>query len=314
MIESKIARPIDQRKARVRAFSPYQYFRYAVSMDSLPFPLSLRSVRPSASKPYALNADESARFLRIISDSLSIERHYHLFLWLRGDLQEFLPHDILISAWGDFAAWNLKLDITSALPGVRTEQLAHCSIDELIGALHAQWAAGGRAPLVLKSADVVPLLGDCTCPVHRTLREMHSLLVHGVRDARGGHDSLYVALTRGSLTRGHSKDHFLLQVDSLIAQIDSAFRRVAAFPLAGRARNASDGVDCLELSAREQEILDWICQGKTNVDIAAALDISPFTVKNHLQRIFRKIGVSNRTEAATTYSRALRQLTDRLRG
>jgi DNA-binding CsgD family transcriptional regulator len=43
------------------------------------------------------------------------------------------------------------------------------------------------------------------------------------------------------------------------------------------------------------------------MDVAAALDISPFTVKNHVQRIFRKIGVTNRTQAAARYVEALRQ-------
>ena len=53
-------------------------------------------------------------------------------------------------------------------------------------------------------------------------------------------------------------------------------------------------------------MLESICQGKTNLDIARALDISPFTVKNHVQRIFRKIGVTNRTQAAARYAEALR--------
>jgi len=53
-----------------------------------------------------------------------------------------------------------------------------------------------------------------------------------------------------------------------------------------------------------------MCRGKTNLEIAAALDISPFTVKNHVQRIFRKIGVTNRTQAAARYADALREATN----
>jgi len=52
--------------------------------------------------------------------------------------------------------------------------------------------------------------------------------------------------------------------------------------------------------------------GKTNLDIAAVLDISPFTVKNHVQRIFRKIGVSNRTHAAANYNQASQELRESL--
>jgi len=52
-----------------------------------------------------------------------------------------------------------------------------------------------------------------------------------------------------------------------------------------------------ELSAREHEILDWVRLGKTNEEIGRILDISAFTVKNHLQRIYRKMDVLNRAQA-----------------
>src|SRR5205807_232627 len=133
----------------------------------------------------------------------------------------------------------------------------------------------------------------CACPVHSALRGMRSLLVHGVRDERGGHESLYIALNSGSFTKGRSRGRFVSLVDSLIAQIDVAFRKVAAFALEDAKASQVLGGDGLELSSREQEIIGWVCRGKTNLDIAAVLDISPFTVKNHVQRI----GVSNRTQA-----------------
>ena len=63
----------------------------------------------------------------------------------------------------------------------------------------------------------------------------------------------------------------------------------------------------LELSAREREILANLAHGSTNHDIAEALAISLFTVKNHMKRIFRKIGVSNRTQAAARFNQELRR-------
>ena len=127
------------------------------------------------------------------------------------------------------------------------------------------------------------------------------------------HESLYIAMNRGSFTKGRCKDRFLSLVDSLIPQIDNAFRRIAAYPLrnltALRTRSrGTTAADARELSKREQEILGWLCQGKTNSNIAAALRISPFTVKNHVQRIFKKIGVTSRMQAATKYSAALSEL------
>ncbi len=61
--------------------------------------------------------------------------------------------------------------------------------------------------------------------------------------------------------------------------------------------------DEFALSAREVEILARVAEGKTNVEISRILSISPFTVKNHVQKILRKLGASNRTDAAVRYLR-----------
>ncbi len=53
-----------------------------------------------------------------------------------------------------------------------------------------------------------------------------------------------------------------------------------------------------DLTERESEVLTWIANGKSNKEIAAILDMSPRTVNKHLDRIFGKLGVENRTSAA----------------
>ena len=52
------------------------------------------------------------------------------------------------------------------------------------------------------------------------------------------------------------------------------------------------------LTKRELEILKLIAQGLLNKEIAAMLNISERTVKNHISNIFKKIDVSDRTQAA----------------
>ena len=52
------------------------------------------------------------------------------------------------------------------------------------------------------------------------------------------------------------------------------------------------------LTQRESEVLRQLANGLTNKEIALALGISYETVKEHVQHIFRKIGVSDRTQAA----------------
>lgn len=52
---------------------------------------------------------------------------------------------------------------------------------------------------------------------------------------------------------------------------------------------------------REHEVLSWIAKGKGNKEIAQILCISPRTVQKHLEIIFKKLGVENRTSAALRY-------------
>ena len=47
------------------------------------------------------------------------------------------------------------------------------------------------------------------------------------------------------------------------------------------------------------EIMEWVRMGKTNHEIGMILDISAFTVKNHMQRIFKKLDVMNRAQAVS---------------
>ncbi len=62
----------------------------------------------------------------------------------------------------------------------------------------------------------------------------------------------------------------------------------------------SENIGQEELTNSEQRILQMIVGGMSNKEIAFALDISENTVKTHIKNIFDKIGVSDRTSAATT--------------
>ena len=55
------------------------------------------------------------------------------------------------------------------------------------------------------------------------------------------------------------------------------------------------------LSDREREFLALVAEGQTNAQIADRLSVTDHTVKFHLQNIFQKLGVTNRTEAARLY-------------
>ncbi len=70
--------------------------------------------------------------------------------------------------------------------------------------------------------------------------------------------------------------------------------------------SASDGAgESARLSAREAEVMSLIADGQTNGQIAARLFLAEKTVKNHVRRIYSKLGVGSRP-AAIAYWRAAR--------
>ena len=63
--------------------------------------------------------------------------------------------------------------------------------------------------------------------------------------------------------------------------------------------------NAFSLTAREGEVLHWLSMGKTNRDIAQILGLSARTVNKHLEQVFQKMGVDNRTAAAVMADRVL---------
>lgn len=85
----------------------------------------------------------------------------------------------------------------------------------------------------------------------------------------------------------------------LLAHIESLTRRVSRGPATdGRDMQHPSGDGITALTSRENELLKLIVKGYSNQQIAQTLVISETTVKNHLANIFKKLNVSNRTQAA----------------
>jgi len=86
----------------------------------------------------------------------------------------------------------------------------------------------------------------------------------------------------------------LLPKRTRAAELVSVVRRVAAgdqiFP-----QRETNGTT---LSRRQSQVLGLMAAGATNQEIAARLQLSPETVKQHAAAIYRKLGVRNRTQAA----------------
>ena len=238
----------------------------------------------------------------------NLESHSDLFNWLQREVRPLLPHDILVAAWGEFSDRRISLDVVSSMPGVRTTEALCTALRPLLLCLYDVWVAARRVPFQQPLAD--PELLSCLDRACAALLEMRSVVAHGIRDERGQMDCLYVVLSQETMPGPKVVE----SMGMLLPHVDAAFRQVSLLPMqrhgaagvcagndfpkqdvivAGGARTRGDA----SLSRREQEIMQWVSLGKTNIEIAQILEISPRTVRNHLQNTFRKLDVMNRAQA-----------------
>jgi DNA-binding NarL/FixJ family response regulator len=102
----------------------------------------------------------------------------------------------------------------------------------------------------------------------------------------------------GYVLKGCSRDE-LLQAIRAAAAGESAWTRDELRRVTGALATPRLAADVeVPLTQRESEVLRQLAHGLTNKEIAQALHISYETVKEHVQHILRKIGVSDRTQAA----------------
>lgn len=262
-----------------------------------------------------LSVEDLGAYAKLVQDSLQIRRHADLFDWLQRDVQRFLPHDILLVAWGDFSLNLVHFDVVSPLPGLRTSEVEQKDLLPFLVGLFKRWLEIGRGAfqLAVTEDDLQFRPGETESKLEQAMADMSSALVQGIKDERGRHDCLYVLLSQQPTFPDSSPKAF----EVMLPYIDAALRQVAHLPSqfpeaadAGertadtQADNPQEPVDDRGLTAREREIIHWVRMGKTNADIGTILDISTFTVKNHLQRIFRKLNVINRAQAVSTFEKA----------
>src|SRR5262245_8867115 len=110
-----------------------------------------------------------------------------------------------------------------------------------------------------------------------------------------GDEDIYRSLQAGA--QGYLlKDVFFEDLEDAIRKVHAGARRIppeVAERLVGRMSGS-------ELTGRELEVLQQIVAGKSNKEIGAFLNISEATVKSHINNILSKLGVTDRTQAATT--------------
>lgn len=185
--------------------------------------------------------------------------------------------------------------LISGTPGFRCAS-THGSTEDALKKLPASQCDVVLLDLSLPGASGI----ECA----RELKLRHPALLLLVLTVHEDHEKIFESLKAGACG-------YLLKRTPL-AQIVSAIEEAVAggSPMSPAiARKVTQYFHALPLPAhglgdltdREREVLDHIARGRANKDIAARLRISGHTVDNHIRRIYEKLQVHNRTEAATKY-------------
>jgi DNA-binding CsgD family transcriptional regulator len=105
-----------------------------------------------------------------------------------------------------------------------------------------------------------------------------------------------VAVTRDAIARS-ARVAEELGVSAVVGLDLSADRLVDVLLTVAHREDAAVTKRVLELSPRETEVLTMICAGASNAEIAAALFLSPNSVKTYIRTAYRKMGVTTRPQA-----------------
>ncbi len=243
--------------------------------------------------PAALNDREVEILMLNLDASLRVHEHAHFFSWTQALLQSLIRHEVLICAVRGGDPQSMRADSFSM---VAADQAvfgeAFLRDASVAPGLIKLWEDRGFRPLI---CDVA------TSPIARGLlaKELEGIgatqmLAHGTHDGEGRVTGFFVfACLPGSIVARHA---YLAQL--VTPFVYSAWVRTQ---VNGRTKCNDDDTansgKTRKITGREQEILRWVYLGKSNFEIGAILDISPLTVKNHVQKILRKLDVVNRAQA-----------------
>src|SRR5688500_14999491 len=258
-----------------------------------PLPLSSGTIGSTEGNGDARSA--ATDFLQIesivlnLDASLRVHARAHFFSWTQGLLQSLIRHELLICTLclGKPPAFRADgFSMTTPDPTTLSDIFVRDAA--VAPALLKAWEERRYQPVTVDVTTNPVGSGAFTREIERLGGTQ--LLVHGVHDADGRALTLFTFACRpGSIGPRQTYLAQLLAPSLHAAWVRTQLQRTPS------AVEKSSGQSIL--TVRELDILKWIYLGKSNFEIGAILKISPLTVKNHVQKILRKLNVVNRTQA-----------------
>ena len=224
-----------------------------------------------------------------IEAAVKVDTRPDFFFWVQGVFQGMIGHEALVCGISGPAAQGLRFEWLGSYP-IGEDGLAQlCHKDGgLLHTLVAAWEQGGRRALFVTAAGEAD-----SSPVVRALlgADLGSTVAHGLQGLNGIPIAFFAFFKLAATPS--ARDARMLEL--LVPYLYSAWLRCTCYEVA-QANSLSRALPAL-LTLREVEVLNWVERGKSNNEIAEILNISHLTVKNHMQKILRKLNVQNRAQA-----------------
>ncbi|WP_077036979.1 XrtB/PEP-CTERM-associated transcriptional regulator EpsA [Pelomonas sp. KK5] len=239
--------------------------------------------------------------VRAAESALEVCRRYQFFVWTQGNVQLVLPHQLTICGAYQRQARELVFDAFNSVsvPEGLLEAFTHPR-GALMQLLQGRWLDNRCHPVRLA---VTELDGPAVQAHRQALQQAGfvSLVAHGLsRPQRPSEmESFFVFGQQGSAPDGELQCHTL---ELLMPHIHATWHRVQVQErelrnLPEAAVQRSGAVPGSGITGRERQILGWLREGMSNQEIGEVLGISALTVKNHVQKILRKLNAANRAQA-----------------
>ncbi len=239
-----------------------------------------------------LSYDERERLLLAIEGAASVGRRHQFFSWAQTVVQSLIPHDMLFCAYGDQSLRTFRIDsfASEQVPPETLAQMCHPS-DGIMVKVISTWREIGAAPVL-----ACPKMNGQShyTRFQRDLEryKLTNLAAHGTPGAKESPDTYFCfCRVREPLSAKHA---YMLEM--LVPHLHVAFVRTLQHSVQDTSVRDLPFAEKL-ITEREVEVLHWVRDGKSNYEIAMILGISPLTVKNHLQKVFKKLKVKNRAQA-----------------
>jgi transcriptional regulator EpsA len=224
--------------------------------------------------------------------SLRVHARHQFFTWTQGLLQNLVKHELLICALRNGEPLLFQVDSFATSPVEPAPFVEMFRRDtSLVPHLIKTWEDNYFHPVVCDMGNTTQF---AQTPLARELNRVGTTvaLAHGTYDIFGKVASFFVFACKADAIG--PRQTYLTELVTPFLHL--AWLRTQINRPAADGASAHPGAPAL-LTTREQEILRWIHLGKSNIEIGAILGISPLTVKNHVQKILRKLNVQNRAQA-----------------